>query len=445
MASRTAAGLWAAKLRIVHAIPPEILRSNIPRTSTAVRSSPPAGRTASARTSTCSGPAATPPAAGQHQRVARAGGDPLAEKRRAKGTRPSPTRPRVLEQERVGWRSLKHAHDWARQPLAIRVPPVRRTPGVGDQQVPTCSACSPPSGTRSRRTARRVRQRFGAVAQWTVAMEYRADNPCPDTVDPARADCASLRHGPAPGVQSAGKSSPRSATGCRSAPASSGHRVGCGSSVYRATAREPDAPGSPRPAGKAAERRRNRVRHNRTWRTSHPRFRDRVFANLAGCTGRTDGAEAAGPTVPRESQRACVAARPRARDEGLPGQSMRGMRPDADDVVPHRTDHPVRASRRYHQNTSGTADVRPSTRRTARPDAACRRGEGWQAAEMPSVSLTIRFLAVCRECGDERLAVRMVAAGRTTGELGLPQSDDWKPWNATEMRAAIDYLERKRV
>ena len=71
--------------------------------------------------------------------------------------------------------------------------------------------------------------------------------------------------------------------------------------------------------------------------------------------------------------------------------------------------------------------------------------EGWRAEEVPSVSLTIRFLAMCRECGDERLAVRMVAAGRTTGELGLPQSDDWESWNAKEMRAAIDYLERKRV
>lgn len=68
-----------------------------------------------------------------------------------------------------------------------------------------------------------------------------------------------------------------------------------------------------------------------------------------------------------------------------------------------------------------------------------------QPEEVPSVSLTIRFLAVCRACGDERLAVRMVAAGRTTGELGLPQSDDWKSWNAKQMRAAIDYLERKRV
>ncbi len=80
-------------------------------------------------------------------------------------------------------------------------------------------------------------------------------------------------------------------------------------------------------------------------------------------------------------------------------------------------------------------------RRTA--DAASH--EEWRAEEVPSLSLTIRFLAVCRECGDERLAVRMVAAGRTTEKSGLPQGDDWKSWNAKEMRAAIHYLERKRI
>ncbi|MCY3846266.1 MAG: hypothetical protein OXH69_22300 [Acidobacteria bacterium] len=71
--------------------------------------------------------------------------------------------------------------------------------------------------------------------------------------------------------------------------------------------------------------------------------------------------------------------------------------------------------------------------------------EGWLAEEVPSVSLTIRFLAVCRECGDVWLAVRMVAAGRSTGESGLPRSDDWTSWNTREMRAAIDYLDRKRA
>ena len=65
--------------------------------------------------------------------------------------------------------------------------------------------------------------------------------------------------------------------------------------------------------------------------------------------------------------------------------------------------------------------------------------------ELPSVVLTTRFLTLCREYGAERLAVSIVAAGRSTDVPGLPQSDDWTGWDADEMRAAADYLERKRT
>ncbi len=63
--------------------------------------------------------------------------------------------------------------------------------------------------------------------------------------------------------------------------------------------------------------------------------------------------------------------------------------------------------------------------------------------ELPSVALTTRFLALCRQAGSEQLAVRIVAAGRSTGVPGLPQSNDWTRWNASEMRAAVDHLQRK--
>ncbi len=39
----------------------------------------------------------------------------------------------------------------------------------------------------------------------------------------------------------------------------------------------------------------------------------------------------------------------------------------------------------------------------------------------------------------------MVAGGRSAGVSGLPTSDDWTAWDADEMRAAVDYLERQRV
>jgi len=47
---------------------------------------------------------------------------------------------------------------------------------------------------------------------------------------------------------------------------------------------------------------------------------------------------------------------------------------------------------------------------------------------LPSLTLTQRFLALCQELGSQRLAVRMVAVGRSTGVSGLPASDDWTAW-----------------
>jgi hypothetical protein len=63
--------------------------------------------------------------------------------------------------------------------------------------------------------------------------------------------------------------------------------------------------------------------------------------------------------------------------------------------------------------------------------------------ELPSVAITARFLALCNHYGAEQLAIHIVAAGRTAGVEGLPQNDDWAQWNASEMRAAVEYLERK--
>ncbi len=65
--------------------------------------------------------------------------------------------------------------------------------------------------------------------------------------------------------------------------------------------------------------------------------------------------------------------------------------------------------------------------------------------ELPSVALTRRFLELCEHHGSQRLVVRMVAVGRSTGIPGLPPNDDWAAWDARQMRAAIDYLEQMRV
>ena len=65
--------------------------------------------------------------------------------------------------------------------------------------------------------------------------------------------------------------------------------------------------------------------------------------------------------------------------------------------------------------------------------------------ELPSAGLTTRFLVLCEQHGSQRLAVRLVAIGRSTGVSGLPANDDWTAWDAGQMRAAVDYLEQMRV
>ena len=64
--------------------------------------------------------------------------------------------------------------------------------------------------------------------------------------------------------------------------------------------------------------------------------------------------------------------------------------------------------------------------------------------ELPSVAMTRRFLSECQRHGSERLAVRLVVLGQRAGVPGLPASADWAEWDADQMRAVVDYLERNR-
>ena len=151
----------------------------------------------------------------------------------------------------------------------------------------------------------------------------------PDTVEPTAAGCASRLHGAGqvlddaetqchsriaygmgpPAVYiAADQSTPRRAMGCRSAPASSGHRVELGSSAYqrngartRCTAMPRTARSAkPASAGRAAQRRRNEVVP-----TGHGGPRPAVpwnaFTKLVGRTGQDRWRRSCGsPRAPRE-------------------------------------------------------------------------------------------------------------------------------------------------
>ena len=64
---------------------------------------------------------------------------------------------------------------------------------------------------------------------------------------------------------------------------------------------------------------------------------------------------------------------------------------------------------------------------------------------LPTVGMTMQFLALCELYGSHRAAVGMVAEGRRAGAPVLPGDDDWTQWNAAQMRAAVEYLERRRA
>ena len=118
-----------------------------------------------------------------NRKLAREGGDPHNGNR---GHASAPTfaeaTERVWQDNRPGWRHPRHAGDWMSS-MQRHV-----LPYIGDKPVSSVTGADILETLRriwhaTPETARRVRQRIGAVMKWSVAMEYRGDNPC-DRLDP---------------------------------------------------------------------------------------------------------------------------------------------------------------------------------------------------------------------------------------------------------------------
>ena len=112
-----------------------------------------------------------------NRQLARAGGDPLAEKRRAGVPMFSAAAKQVWTQLSPGWRSLKYAKNWISGLKRVAFP------RLGKKLVTEVTSADvievlQPIWHSSPTTARRVRQRIHAVLEWAVAMEFRTDNPC---------------------------------------------------------------------------------------------------------------------------------------------------------------------------------------------------------------------------------------------------------------------------
>ena len=118
-----------------------------------------------------------------NRKLARQGGDPLAEKRRTQGI---PTfaeaAARVLEQKQGGWRNPRHAREWLSSLRRLAFPRIGKMP-VSEVTSADALEILTPIWHRKVETARRVRQRLRAVLEWAVAMEFRIDNPC-DRIGP---------------------------------------------------------------------------------------------------------------------------------------------------------------------------------------------------------------------------------------------------------------------
>ena len=118
-----------------------------------------------------------------NRKIAREGGDPLAEKRRAETTPTfSAAAARVLEQKQAGWSNSRHASTWLRSLETYAFP------RIGERLVSEVTSADvlevlTPIWHEKAQTALRVRQRIRAVLEWAVAMELRPDNPC-DRVGP---------------------------------------------------------------------------------------------------------------------------------------------------------------------------------------------------------------------------------------------------------------------
>ena len=118
-----------------------------------------------------------------NRKLARQGGDPLAEKRRTEGI---PTfaeaASRVLEQKRDGWRGRRHHREWMASLRRYAFPRIGKMP-VSEVTSADLLEILTPIWHRKASSARRVRQRLRAVLEWAVAMEFRIDNPC-DRIGP---------------------------------------------------------------------------------------------------------------------------------------------------------------------------------------------------------------------------------------------------------------------
>ncbi len=120
-----------------------------------------------------------------NRRQARAGGDPLAEKRRARTT---PTfaqaAAKVVELHQPSWSNARSALQWQASLRDYVLPRIGSKP-VDLVTTADVMAILQPIWSDKPETARRVRQRISTVMKWVISQGYRLDNPAGEAIGAA--------------------------------------------------------------------------------------------------------------------------------------------------------------------------------------------------------------------------------------------------------------------
>lgn len=116
-------------------------------------------------------------AALQHRKAARADGDPVAAKMRSAGILTfEEAAGRVHDLSKPTWRNSKHGDQWLNT-LTTYAFPFFGSKRIDQVTGADVLAALTPLWNAKPETARRVKQRIGAVMKWAMANGWRADNP----------------------------------------------------------------------------------------------------------------------------------------------------------------------------------------------------------------------------------------------------------------------------
>ncbi|MDB5613933.1 MAG: integrase family protein [Devosia sp.] len=114
-----------------------------------------------------------------YRKIAREGGDPLANKRKATVIIPTfaEAADQVFQEHKASWRNEKHAQQWINTLTQYAVPVIGNK-RVDHIETPDVLRILAPIWLTKPETARRVRQRVGTVMDWAKASGHRSgDNP----------------------------------------------------------------------------------------------------------------------------------------------------------------------------------------------------------------------------------------------------------------------------